>query len=181
MCNEELESAYVKLAGRKKYGQRKNREVTRHKIAFRFYNIPVCRSFFLFVHACGTKRYKHLVTHFQSHGATVRVHGHVNKPSTNPKAFIPADIKKAVKFIEFTADLLALPLPGRLPKFKDYRVMKLPSNETKSSIYRKYIASLNDDERKISNRSFRRIWAKYIPYVTVMKPADNLCNTCRSK
>lgn len=104
-----------------------------------------------------------------------------NKPSTHRRAFQPSDIQKAVKFIEYTADLLALPLPGRLPKFKDYRVMKLPSNETKASVYRKYIASLGDDELKMSICSFRRIWAKYIPYVTVMKPANDLCDYCRSK
>uniref|UniRef100_A0A0K8TWY0 DUF7869 domain-containing protein n=1 Tax=Bactrocera latifrons TaxID=174628 RepID=A0A0K8TWY0_BACLA len=74
---------------------------------------------------------------------------------------------------------MALPLPGRLPKFKDFRIMKLPSSKTKSSIYRKYIYSLSDAELKMSNRSFRRIWSKYIPYVTVMKPADDLCDVCR--
>nr|XP_022908321.1 uncharacterized protein LOC111419695 isoform X2 [Onthophagus taurus] len=179
MCNEELESVYLKLAGRKKYGQRKDRETRRHKIEFTFYNVPVCHSFFLFAHACGKKRYEHLVHHFQEHGATVRLHGLANKECTNPKSFKPADIQKVVKFIEYTADLLAVPLPGRLPQFKDYRVMKLPSNETKSSIYRKYIASLNNDELNMTNQSFRRIWNKYIPYVTVMKPADDLCDFCR--
>lgn len=179
--NEEFQGVYSEIAKRKIEGCRKGKEVTRHKIQFSFLGIPICRSLFLFIHACGKKRYEHLVTHYHKNGVTVREHGLANKPSTNPKSFKPAEIQKAVKFIEYTADLLALPLPGRLPKFKDYRVMKLPSNETKSSVYRKYIASLQDDEPKMSNRSFRRIWAKYIPYVTTMKAADDLCDICRGK
>ncbi|XP_036321008.1 uncharacterized protein LOC118735395 isoform X2 [Rhagoletis pomonella] len=179
MSNEKLESVYAKLAGRKKYGQRQDTEVMRHRIQFTFYRVPVCRSFFLFVHACTTKRYENLVRHFYAQGVTVRQPGLANKPSTHPKSFKPADIEKAVKFIESIADLMALPLPGRLPKFKDFRIMKLPSSETKSSIYRKYISSLSDDELKMSNCSFRRIWSKYIPHVTVMKPADDLCDVCR--
>ncbi|XP_036329826.1 uncharacterized protein LOC118741966 [Rhagoletis pomonella] len=179
MSNEKLESVYAKLAGRKKYGQRQDTEVMRHRIQFTFYRVPVCRSFFLFVHACTTKRYENLVRHFHALGVTVRQHGLANKPSTHPKSFKPADIEKAVKFMESIADLMALLLPGRLPKFKDFRIMKLPSSETKSSIYRKYISSLSDDELKMSNCSFRRIWSKYPPHVTVMKPADDLCDVCR--
>ncbi|XP_071056005.1 uncharacterized protein [Onthophagus taurus] len=177
--NKEFQGVYSEIAKRKIEGCRKGKEVTRHKIQFSFLGIPICRSLFLFIHACGNKRYEHLVTHYHKNGVTVREHGLANKPSTNQKSFKPDEIQKAVKFIEYTADLLALPLPGRLPKFKDYRVMKLPSNETNSSVYRKYIASLQDDEPKMSNRSFRTIWAKYIPYVTTMKPADDLCDICR--
>ncbi|KAI4455778.1 hypothetical protein MML48_9g00002263 [Holotrichia oblita] len=179
--NEEFQGVYSEIAKRKIEGCRKGKEVTRHKIQFSFLGIPICRSLFLFIHACGKKRYGHLVTHYHKNGVTVREHGLANKPSTNPKSLKPAEIQKAVKFIEYTADLLALPLPGRLPKCKDYRVMKLPSNETRSSVYRKYIASLQDDDPKMSNRSFRRIWAKYVPYVTTMKPANDLCDICRVK
>lgn len=179
--NAELQSVYSQIAKRKVEECRKGKEDTRHQIQFSFLGIPICRSLFLFLHACRIKRYKNLVTHYHKNGLIVREHGLANKSSTNTKSFTPAEIEKAVKFIEYTADLLALPLPGRLPKFKDYRVMKLPSSETKSSVYRKYIDSLQENEPKMSYRSFCRIWAKYIPYVTTMKPADDLCDTCRGK
>ncbi|XP_067633669.1 uncharacterized protein [Eurosta solidaginis] len=179
MCTDKLRDAYAEMTKWRKHGRQKGKDVERHKLMFTFYHLPVCRSFFLFVHACGRKRFENLLRHFHTHGAITRVHGLANKPSTHARAFQPCDIQKAVKFIEYTADLLALPLPGRLPKFKDYRVMKLPSNETKASVYRKYISSLGNDEPKMSIRSFRRIWAKYIPYVTVMNPADDLCDYCR--
>lgn len=181
ICTDKLGDAYTKTTKWREHERQKGKDVERHKLMFTFYHLPVCRSFFLFVHACGPKRFKNLLRHFHTHGAITRVHALANKPSTHRRAFQPSDIQKAVKFIEYTADLLALPLPGRLPKFKDYRVMKLPSNETKASVYRKYIASLGDDELKMSICSFRRIWAKYIPYVTVMKPANDLCDYCRSK
>lgn len=92
---------------------------------------------------------------------------------------LPEEITKIVEFIKATSDRLALPLPGRLPKFRDYSVMKLPSSESKSSIYRMYISALGPDERKPSVRTFQRIWNTYVPFVTVMKPADDLCDVCR--
>lgn len=183
MCKDELQEVYKVhvISNKSKYARREDSENPRSGIQFRYYNVPVCRTFFLFAHACGRGRFDNLVKHFDSDGVTTRVHKLTNKACTNPAAFTKADIEKVIKFIQCTADALAIPLPGRLPQFKDYRVMKLPSSETKSSIYRKYIDSLDDDELKMSNRSFRRIWNKYIPYVTIMKPADDLCDVCRGK
>ncbi|KAL3269124.1 hypothetical protein HHI36_008205 [Cryptolaemus montrouzieri] len=100
------------LANRKKYGKRIDNEGSRHKIQFMFYKVTVRHSFFLFVH--GQKRHEHLVRHFQTNGVTTRAHGLTNKPCTKPTSLTREDIEKAVKFIEYTADLLPPPLPGRL-------------------------------------------------------------------
>lgn len=134
---------------------------------------------FLFSYPCGLRRFKNLLNHYNLHGVEVRKHGSSNKSVSNPTSIQPEEITKVVELIKFLADRIALPLPGRLPKFKDYKIMKLPSNETKSSVYQKYIATLDSDERKISNRSFRRIWSKYVAFISVMKPADDLCDVCR--
>ncbi|XP_071053768.1 uncharacterized protein [Onthophagus taurus] len=174
-----LDDAYAKISGRKKYENRKETLRTKSNIVYTYYKLPICRQLFLFIYACGLKRYKALLRHFDVNGIIVRKHGKINKPSSNSKAIQPSEITKIVEFINSIAERLAFPLPGRLRKFKDYGVMKLPSSENMSSIYRMYISSLSPDERRISNRSFRRVWNKYIPYVTVMKPADDICDFCR--
>lgn len=164
---------------KKKYGKRKLLPGNKGNIVYTYHKLPICRKMFLFLYPCGLKRFKNLLNHYNLHGVEVRKHGSSNKPSSNPTSIQPEEITKVVEFIKSVADRIALPLPGRLPKFKDYKIMKLPSNETKSSIYRMYIATLDSDERKISNRSLRRIWSKYVPFISVMKPADDLCDVCR--
>lgn len=65
------------------------------------------------------------------------------------------DIKK---FIETFADNHALPLPGRLPAFKDYRVMLLPSDMTKSAVYRNYVKACESEQSKpVCRRLFEKI------------------------
>jgi hypothetical protein len=46
------------------------------------------------------------------------------------------EIMRVVDFIKRYADIHAVPLPGRLPKHNDYRVMKLPSDVSKATVYR---------------------------------------------
>lgn len=38
-----------------------------------------------------------------------------------------------------------MPLPGRLPAYKDYKIMLIPSNESKSAVYRLYSKSCSND------------------------------------
>lgn len=169
-----LDKAYESILGKKNYGQHGN-------VTYAYHKLPICRTLFLFLYACGIKRYKALLNHFNDYGVVERIHGKTNKASSNPLAMRQDEISKIIEFIKSVADRLAVPLPGRLPKFKDYSVMKLPSSETKSSIYRIYIAALDAEERKASVRTFQNIWNKYVPYVTVMKPSDDLCDVCRGK
>lgn len=177
--DNEFFDAYEDVLGKKKYGKRKDDDSSKSHVNFYFRQLPICRGTFLFLHACGLKRYKTLLKHFDNNGVVVRSHSSKNKQCTNPIALLPSEITSIVEFIKSTADRLAIPLPGRLPQFKDFRVMKLPSSETKSTIYRTYVSSLKQDERKISLQSFRKIWNRYVPYITVMKPRDDLCDICR--
>ena len=78
------------------------------------------------------------------------------------------DIKK---FIENFSDI-----PGRLPTFKHYRVMLLPSDMTKNAVYRFYEKALN---QRLYAEDSENIWHDLCPYVAVMKPATDLCFTCQ--
>ena len=85
-------------------------------------------------------------------------------------------------FIKRYADVHAVPLPGRLPKHQDYRVMKLPSDVTKASVYREFILAREaeaSNTRILSYRQFCRLWQELVPFVTTMMPSTDLCFTCQ--
>ena len=97
--------------------------------------------------------------------------------------------KHSMKFHEITrvvdfkcyADVHAIPLPGRLPKHQDYRVMKLPSDVSKATVYRDYVTASEtlresgEDVRVISYRQFHRLWQELVPFVTTLNPSSDLC------
>ncbi len=66
------------------------------------------------------------------------MHGNRKRKPWNAARF--EDKERALTFITNYADVHALPLPGRLPRFKDYNVMLLPSETTKASVYREYVS-----------------------------------------
>lgn len=63
-----LDEAYDSILGRKKYGKRKNTERTTGNITFTYHKLPICRNLFLFLNACGIKRYKAFLHHFNNNG-----------------------------------------------------------------------------------------------------------------
>ena len=176
----ELDEVYSGVVQNKRYGKRKDLPHTKGNVTYTFYKMPICRALFLFIYDCGVHHYENLLKHFDAYGVVTRTHGLAHKTSTKPVALKQNEIQRIVDFISTTAETMAMPLPGRLPKFKDFKVMKLPSSENKSTIYRLYISALESEDRKIGYHAFRNVWSKYIPYVTVMKPADDLCDICRT-
>lgn len=173
--------AFMKLydtCKRKKYGKRKSLPGSKGNVVYTYFQAPICRNLFLFLHDCGTKRYEALQHHFSNQGAVERVHGLKFKKSTNCNAVSLEQRQNVMAFITKFAERTALPLPGRLPTCKDFKIMKLPSHETKTSIYRAYIEVIRP-ELKVGNRSFRRIWNEHLPYISVMKPSTDLCDKCK--
>ena len=65
-----------------------------------------------------------------------------------------------------------MPLPGRLPAYKDYRIMLLPPDMPKSAVYRLY-------SKSCQNSTFIGLWNQLCPYIAVMKPATDLCFVCQ--
>lgn len=91
-------------------------------------------------------------------------------------------IEKIVKFIENYANKVSIPLPCRLPQIRNFeKVVKLPSCDITLSIYRKFVDAANNDEeiRIVSQSYFLRISNQNCPEIMTMKPASDLCNTCR--
>ena len=149
--------------------------------AFRFHGQPICLKMFRFLHTIGTKRYSNLLKHYRSHGVSSRVHG--NEKSQLWNAAVYADKERAITFIKSYADVHAMPLPGKLPKHQDYKVMLLPSNVARLHEYCTASQELTNPEggqiQIFGYCEFCRLWAKVIPYIAVMLPASDLCLTCQ--
>jgi hypothetical protein len=125
------------------------------------------------------------VKHYQSNGVCVRLHGNVKRSPWNAASL--ADKERAVQFINNYAEVHAIPLPGRMPKFYDYNVMLLPTSISKASVHRNYVTASNALEkssgksvRTFGYREFCRLWSEIVPYIRVMPPADDLCHICQS-
>ena len=106
------------------------------------------------------------------------MHGNARKRRHNQTE--TEQVEKIKGFIEQFADNHAMPLPGRLPTHKDYRVMLLPSDMSKSAVYRFYVRACESEHvRCVCRLTFENIWKELCPYIAAMKPATDLCHTCQ--
>lgn len=173
-----------------KYGQftkrgssrirRINEEEQRQDILYYFCGLPICRAMYCFLHNLGSKRYSNIRRHYDEHGIEPRHHGLLGR-APNRKGFLTnADKEAVVNFITAFAERTAIPLPGRMPNHKDFRVVKLPSNESKLSVYRRYVvASKDQSSRTVGVRSFTNLWNRHLPFITTMRPKTDLCEFCQ--
>ena len=151
---------------------------------FYCHGYPICLETFLFYHGIGKKRFRNLLKHYKLNGLSPRMHGNRNRKPWNAAKF--EDKESAVKFITNYAEVNALPLPGRMPRFNDYDIMLLPSDTTKASVHRKYV-SCTEELQKTSGkfvrcfgyREFCRLWSEVVPFIRTMPPAEDICHICQ--
>ena len=148
-------------------------------VASYFYkNNQQCRKCFLFLHTISDKRFRNLVHHFITAGVTPRTHGLSGKSPSNTTSF--ARVSNMLSFVRNLASSISLPLPGRLPNFRDERVQLLPTDTNKMEVYRKYCKAVEKEgSQPIGRSTFLDLWNKQLPYITVMKPATDLCWVCQ--
>ena len=156
-------------------------KVSERKIAsvqFSLFGLQVCKKTYLFAHGVGEKRYRNLCKHFDVNGVTPRIHKNTRKVPHN--ACSAEQEKQVVTFIQNFADCHAMPLPGRMPNMKDYSVMMLPSDVTKSGVWNQYVESCGESGlTAVGLTKFKCIWAMYLPSICVMKISSDLCDTCQ--
>ena len=77
----------------------------------------------------------------------------------------------------------ALPLPGRLPNYKNSQVqhvLLLPSDKSCADIHQLYEKVASELlYRNVSLRTFQRVWHELCPHITITKPLTDLCGTCQ--
>lgn len=163
---------------RKKYGERLKSK-SRMDIIYLFHGVSVCRKMFCFIYDIGVKRYKNLIEHSETVGFSERKHKSKGKVSKRKSRVLSVEsITRIVQFIKNFAEKFAIPLPGRMPNYRDCKVLLLPSSETKSAVYRRFTEDCLPED-KIALRTFTKIWSKYCPYISPMKPKDDLCDVCQ--
>jgi hypothetical protein len=81
-----------------------------------------------------------LIAHYNAHGLQPKEKKSGGRKN-NTKALTYEEITAAVNFLNTYAEQHALPLPGRVPGFKEDSVTLLPCSHTKAEVYKAYKAA----------------------------------------
>ena len=91
-------------------------------------------------------------------------------------------IATAVKnFLENYAEIHGLPSPGRNVNRITQSLTLLPAETSYKSVYRDFIAGLENDStlKLLKYDAFRKLWHQLTPYIQIMSPRTDLCDTCQ--
>ncbi len=93
---------------------------------------------------------------------------------------LTVDTERIKSFIIAYADQHAMPLPGRLPNYRDFTVMLLPSDTTRAMVHDLYLeAAEKNGYASVCYSKFTQLWAETCPHINVMKPSSDLCPLCQ--
>ena len=99
---------------------------------------------------------------------------HGNKGRVPPNTFNFDDVNRLTTFM---VNYDGMPLPGRVPGHHD-KVMVLPSDVTKSHVFKKYRdACFNNGWTAAGRSKFYDVWQSVLPHISITKPASALCFT----
>ena len=151
----------------------------RVSIIYYFRGERVCKATFTFVHAIGPKRYKNLVSHFQQHGLTPRIHGNYKRLPANT---IPMEklrlsllsLSISPRFMPFLylVDCLANSAMTK-PCYSHHKCPKDMCTDSTAMLLMKWGMFL-------CRRKIEDLWSQLRPHITSMKPATDLCDICQS-
>ncbi|KAJ8300352.1 hypothetical protein KUTeg_021871, partial [Tegillarca granosa] len=112
-------------------------------------------------------------------GLGARSHG--NKGRLPKHALTLNDVQIIKQFVISYGNKFGLPLPGRLPNYREHKTVLLPSDKTKHDVYNDYVSAAEEvGLRKISLSEFKKIWLEQCPHIMIMRPTTDLCHKCQS-
>lgn len=88
------------------------------------------------------------------------------------------EAQQVVKFITRFADQFGLPQPAAPRDRDDIPPIYLPGKENFKSVHQKYVEACGDENRALSETTFRRIWHRVVPHVKFMTPRTDVCHKC---
>uniref|UniRef100_A0A8W8MKS9 Uncharacterized protein n=1 Tax=Magallana gigas TaxID=29159 RepID=A0A8W8MKS9_MAGGI len=157
----------------------KTKERERVRQVYHFSGIQVCRETFAFAHGISRKTIDSIARSLDHDGFGARIHG--NKGKSPKHALTMEDVKRVKQFLISYANKYGLPLPGRLPNFRNEKTILLPSDKTKAEVHQEYLTLADEMSlRKICLSQFKTVWLEQCPHILIMKPATDLCHTCQS-
>ncbi|CAG8765130.1 14274_t:CDS:2, partial [Ambispora leptoticha] len=98
------------------------------------------------------------------------------------KITIDITVATAVKkFLENYAEIHGLPSPGRNINRIIQSLTPLPAETSYKLVYRDFIAGLENDStlKLLKYDAFRKLWHQLTPYIQIMSPRTDLCDTCQ--
>ncbi|XP_035825418.1 uncharacterized protein LOC118477126 [Aplysia californica] len=138
----------------------------RNTYHYRFRNIRICQVCFLFVNNIREKYMKRLKKHFLENGPEFRTHGNQGRKPHN--ALRTDDVSDVVDFILKYAAIQGVPAPRPPKNAKARRVVRLPSTDTFTSVYKQYKELCNHTGKKeLGLTSFKKIWNSQVGHVKV--------------
>src|SRR6185312_12008334 len=130
----------------------------------------------------GHTHFENVRNHLATNGIIPRVHGNVKKmPQWKTKITIDITVATAVKnFLENYAEIHG-PSPGRNVNRITQSLTLLPAETSYKSVYRDFIAGLENDStlKLLKYDAFRKLWHQLTPYIQIMSPRTDLCDTCQ--
>jgi len=146
-------------------------------------NTPLCQKTYLNMLGIGRTRFENVRNHLATNGIIPRVHGNVKRvPRWKTKLTIDITVATAVKnFLENYAEIHGLPSPGRNVNRITQSLTLLPAETSYKSVYRDFIAGLENDStlNLLKYDAFRKLWHQLTPYIQIMSPRTDLCDTCQ--
>ncbi|KAG9289355.1 hypothetical protein G9A89_007916 [Geosiphon pyriformis] len=118
-----------------------------------------------------------------TNGIIPPIHGNVKKvPQWKTKITIDITVATTVKSIlENYAEINGLPSPGRNVNRIIQSLTLLPAETSYKSVYSDFIAGLENDNtlKLLKYDAFRKVWHQLKPYIQIMSPRTDLCDTCQ--
>jgi len=131
----------------------------------------------------GRTHFENVRNHLATNGIIPRVHGNIKRmPRWRTKITIDITVATAVKnFLENYAEIHGLPSPGRNVNRIIQSLTLLPAETSYKSVYRDFIAGLENDStlKLLKYDAFRKLWHQLAPYIQIMSPRTDLCDTCQ--
>lgn len=143
--------------------QKKHKAKEREKPRQQYYfnGQQVCRETFAFAHAVSRKTIDSIAQSLDKDGLVARTNG--NKGKSPKHALTVQDVQNVKKFLVNYANKYGLPLPGRLPNFRNEKALLLPSDKTKAEIHQDYVQAAEQLQyRNICVSEFKSIWLEQV-------------------
>ncbi|KAG9307384.1 hypothetical protein G9A89_017213 [Geosiphon pyriformis] len=128
----------------------------------------------------GYTHFENVRNHLATNGIIPHVHGNVKRvPRWETK--ITIDTTAVKNFLENYAEIHGLPSPGRNVNRITQSLTLLPAETSYKSVYRDFIAGLENDStlKLLKYNAFRKLWHQLTPYIQIMSPRTDLCDTCQ--
>ena len=95
---------------------------------------------------------------------------------------IDKNVAIAVKiFLLNYAEVHGLPSPVRNVNRVTQSIIFLPAEMSYKSVHREFLAGLEEESilRALKYDAFRKLWHQLTPYIQIMSPRTDLCDTCQ--